>query len=54
MSKNVWTNYYQENKERLPKARERYKNLSIEEKEKKAEYGLEKFLKRWKTKSCLV
>ena len=36
------------------KARERYKNLSIEEKEKKAEYGLEKSLKRWKTKSCLV
>ena len=27
-------------------ARERYQNLSIEEKEKKQQYGLEKFLKR--------
>ena len=35
-------------------ARQRYQNHSIEEKEKKQQYGLEKFLKRWKTKACLV
>ena len=35
MSKNLSAKYYQENKERLQKkARERYQNLSIEEKEK--------------------
>ena len=35
MSKNLSSNYYQENKERLQKkARERYQNLSKEEKEK--------------------
>ena len=37
MSKNFSAKYYQENKERLQKkARERYQNLSKEEKEKKA------------------
>ena len=34
MSKNVLIRYYQENKERLKKASERYQNLSKEEKEK--------------------
>ena len=35
MSKNLLAKYYQENKERLQKkARERYQNLSREEKEK--------------------
>ena len=39
MSKNLSAKYYQENKERLEKkARERYQNLSKEEKEKKQEY----------------
>ena len=37
MYKNISAKYYQENKERLQKkAHERYKNLSKEEKEKKA------------------
>ena len=37
MSKNLSANYCQENKERLQKAgRERYQNLSKDEKEKKA------------------
>ena len=37
MSKNLSAKYYRENKERLQKiARERYQNLSKEEKEKKA------------------
>ena len=36
MSKNLLAKYYQENKERLQKkSRERYQNLSKEEKEKK-------------------
>ena len=36
ISKNLSAKYYQENKERLrTKARERYQNLSKEEKEKK-------------------
>ena len=40
MSKNLSAKYYQENKERLQKkARERYQNLSKEEKEKKLQYG---------------
>ena len=40
MSKNLSTNYYQENKKRLQKkARERYQNLSKEKKEKKQQYG---------------
>ena len=40
LSKNSSPKYYQKNKERLQKmARERYQNLSKEEKEKKQEYG---------------
>ena len=43
MSKNISAEYYQENKERLQKkARERYKNLSKEDKEKKRQYGRER------------
>ena len=42
MSKNLSAKYYQENKERVEKkARERYQNLSVEEKEKKRQYGCE-------------
>ena len=36
ISQNLSVKHYQENKERLKKARERYQNLSKEEKEKKA------------------
>ena len=40
MLKNLSVKYYQDNKERLQrKARERYQNFSIEEKEKKRQYG---------------
>ena len=40
MSKTLSAKYYQGSKERLKKApRERYKNLSKEEKEKKQQYG---------------
>ena len=40
MSKTLSAKYYQENKEKLQKkARERYQNLSKEEKEKKPQYG---------------
>ena len=43
MSKNLSAKYYQENKERVEKkARERYQNLSVEEKEKKRQYGCER------------
>ena len=46
MSKNLSAKYYPENKERLQKkkkARERYQNLSEEEKEKKWQYGPESY-----------
>ena len=44
MSKTLSAKYYQENKERLQKeARERYKNLSKEEKEIKRQYGCERY-----------
>ena len=44
MSKSVSAKYYQENKERLQeKARDRYQNLSKEEKEKKCQYGCESY-----------
>ena len=40
MSKTLSAKYYQENKEKLPKkARERYQNVTKEEKEKKQQYG---------------
>ena len=40
----VLTGYYQKNKERLSKkARERYQNLPKEEKEKKHQYGRERY-----------
>ena len=40
MSKNLSAKYYQENKQRLQKnPRERYQNLSKEEKEKSRQYG---------------
>ena len=40
MSKHLSAKYYQENKKRPQKeARERYQNLSREEKEKKQQYG---------------
>ena len=43
VSKNLSAKYYQESKERLQKkARERYQNLSKEEKEKKRQYGRER------------
>ena len=51
MSENLSAKYYQENKERLQKeARERYQNLSKEDKEKKATiwlWTLQKSLRRW-------
>ena len=44
MSKTLSAKYFQENRERLQrKARERYQNLSKEEKEKKLEYGCEHY-----------
>ena len=50
MSKNLFVNYYPNNKEKLQKgACERYQNLSREEKEKKATLwsgALQKFLRR--------
>ena len=50
--------YYQKHKERLQKkARERYQNLSEEEKDKRREKGLRKISKfywRRKTKKALV
>ena len=55
MPKNLSAKYYQENKERLQKkARERHRNLSKEEKEKKATiwlWTLHKSLRRWKAKA---
>ena len=43
MYKNLSAKHYQENIERLQKrARERYQNLSKEEKEKKRQYGRER------------
>ena len=46
MSKNLSAKYYQGNKKRLQKkARERYQNLSKEEKEKKGQYGCKISLK---------
>ena len=40
MSKTLSAKYYQENKEKLQKkARERYQNVTKEEKEKKRQYG---------------
>ena len=42
MSESSSAKYYQENKDRLQKkARERYENLSKEEKEKEQQYGCE-------------
>ena len=42
MSENLLAKYYQENEERLhKKARDRYQNLSKEEKEKKQQYVCE-------------
>ena len=42
MSKTLSAKYYQENRERLlKKARERYQNLSAEEKETRQQYGRE-------------
>ena len=46
MPKNLSAKYYQQNKETLQKkARERYHNLSTEEKEKKRQYGREHYKK---------
>ena len=43
MSENTDLTYYQRNKERLKKqARDKYRNLSEEEKNKKREYGTER------------
>ena len=51
MSKNLSAKYYQENKKRLQKkARERYQNLSKEEKEKKGQYGRKISLKMKKNR----
>ena len=43
MSKNSSGKYYQNNKEILKKAHERYQNLSEEEKEKKQQYRRERY-----------
>ena len=41
MSENTYLTYYQKNKERLKKqARDKYRNLSEEEKNKKTGYGI--------------
>ena len=56
MSKNLSAKYYQENKERLQKkARERYKNLLKEEKEKKDNVvvNVTKISQKMKNKSLL-
>ena len=56
MSKNLSTKYYQEYKERQPKkARERYQNLSKEEKEKSNNMVVEdtKIYQKMKNKSLL-
>ena len=54
MSKNLSAKYYQENKERLrEKARERYKNLSRQEKEKKQQYDQNIISQKRKNKSLL-
>ena len=46
MSKNLSAKYYQINQERLgTKACKRYQNLSKEEKEKKRQYGCERYKK---------
>ena len=45
MSKNLSAKHYQENKERLQKkARERCQNVSKEEKDKKQQYGHERYI----------
>ena len=45
MSKNLSAKHYQENKERLQKkARERYQNVSKEEKDKKQQYSHERYI----------
>ena len=42
MSKNLATKYYQESKEKLQKkGRERYQNISKEEKQKRQQYSCE-------------
>ena len=43
MSINLSAKCYEENKERLKKARERYQNLSKEKKEKKGQYDREPY-----------
>ena len=45
MSKTLSAKYYRENKKRLQKkkGRERYQNISKEEKEKKQQYGPERY-----------
>ena len=44
MSENTDLTYYQRNKERLKKqARDKYRNLSEEEKNKKREYGKNRY-----------
>ena len=56
MSKNLYTKYYQENKEKLQiKARERYQNLSKEEKEKSSNMvvNITKISQKMKNKSLL-
>ena len=46
MSENTYLTYYQRNKERLKRqARDKYKNLSEEEKNKKIEYGKNRYHK---------
>ena len=43
MSKNLSAKYYQENKERLQRVREKYQNFSKEEKEKEPQYDCEHY-----------
>ena len=46
MSENTYLTYYQRNKERLKRqARDKYRNLSEEEKNKKIEYGKNRYHK---------
>ena len=57
MSENLLAKWYQENKERLHKAHERYQRLAQKEKEIKGQYGREhckKSFRKSKTKACWV
>ena len=55
-AKNLSAKYYQENKERIKKAHERYQILCKEEKKTATLWSwmLQKSFRTWKTKDCWV